>query len=98
MNFHTLSTIHKIQPFGHVFTIQGELEAKQNKTKQKTGTVSFNPVSPGPSTVTGTQQSQCSMNICSFIYQFSSSKKVLKCPRLSLEMNSIFLKHMGEPV
>ena len=34
MNFHTLSTIHKIQPFGHVFTIQGELEAKQNKTTQ----------------------------------------------------------------
>lgn len=33
MNFFTLSIIHRIQPFGHVFTI--EVEAKQNKTKPK---------------------------------------------------------------
>lgn len=50
MNFRTLSIIHKIQPFGHVFTIQGELEAKQNKTKpkKKTGTVIIQPCPPRP--------------------------------------------------
>ena len=77
-------------------TRRGRSKAKQNKTKKNTNYI-IQPCFPRPQH-SDRHTEEPMLNEYLFIYWFSSSKEVLKCPRRSSEMNSIFLKHMGEPV